>query len=255
MAIDYADYERLGVERRGDVLVVRIQHPGNGAEHTELSRLFCQVRADDVKVVVITGVANTFMPLADMTWYASVGEEDWLRLMREGKWLLRDLADLPQPVVVGLNGPAVGLGASIATLADVIIAADDASMSDAHVTMGLVAGDGGAMTFPLSMGLHRTKAFYLMNQTLSAKELHDAGVVAEVVPREQLEDRVLAVAEEIAAAPSEALQWTKMVLNRGLQMSLLLGAEASMGHEGWSWHLRTAQDKHSALQPRGAEGG
>ena len=246
----YDSYRELRVEREGDVLTVGLEKPGNGEKHSELSRLFAEVRADDVRVVVLTGAGDQFMPHANMQWYASVGEKDWLRLMREGKWLLRDMAELPQPIVVALNGDAVGLGASIASFADVIVAAEEATMTDRHLAMSLVAGDGGALSLPLSMGVHRAKAFYLLSKPLTARELHEAGVVTEVVPRDRLDEAVRAVVETLLAQSREALQWTKMVLNRQLQHSLLLGNEVSMGHEGWSWHLADAQRDHEAIKRR-----
>ncbi|HEX9833746.1 MAG TPA: enoyl-CoA hydratase/isomerase family protein [Mycobacterium sp.] len=244
----YAKFRELDVQRDGDVVTVRICHPGNGEEHTEFSRLFCEIRSDDVKVVVLTGEGDTFMPLADMRWYASVGEGDWLRLMREAKWLLRDMVELPQPIVVGLNGAAVGLGASIASFGDIIVAAEGATFGDSHLAMDLVAGDGGCLTLPLSIGVHRAKSFYLLGQTLSAQELFDAGLVTKVVPRDQLDNAVAAVVDRLLEMPREALQWSKMALNRLNQLSVLLGAEASLGHEGWSWHLAQAQRKHDAIR-------
>lgn len=249
----YTDYRELRVEREGDVLTVGLEKPGNGQKHTELSRLFAEVRADDVRVVVLTGAGTEFMPHADMQWYAGVGERDWLRLMREGKWLLRDMVELPQPIVVALNGDAVGLGASIASFADIIVAAEEATMTDRHLAMSLVAGDGGALSLPLSMGVHRAKAFYLLSKPLTARELHEAGVVTEVVPRDRLDEAVRAVVETLLAQSREALQWTKMVLNRQLQHALLLGNEVSMGHEGWSWHLADAQRDHEAIKHRARE--
>lgn len=244
----YDSYTELRVERTGDVLTVGLEKPGNGAKHTELSRLFAEIRSDDVRVVVLTGAGNDFMPHANMQWYASVGERDWLRLMREAKWLIRDLVELPQPVVVALNGDAVGLGASIASFADIIVAADTATMTDRHLAMSLVAGDGGALSLPLSMGVHRAKAFYLLNRPLTAQELMESGVVTQVVPRAELEDAVQRVVDELLSQSREALQWTKMVLNRQYQLSVLLGAEASLGHEGWSWHLADAQRDHDAIK-------
>jgi enoyl-CoA hydratase/carnithine racemase len=253
--VRYDGYRELRLEREGDVLTVGLEKPGNGEKHTELSRLFAEVRADDVKVVVLTGAGDAFMPHANMQWYASVGERDWLRLMREGKWLIRDMVELPQPIVVGLNGDAVGLGASIASFGDVIVAADTAVMSDRHLAMSLVAGDGGALSLPLSMGVHRAKAFYLLNKPMTAHELLEAGVVTTVVPRERLDDAVREVVEQLLSQSREALQWTKMVLNRQYQMSLLLGADSSLGHEGWSWHLADAQRDHREIQRRAREEG
>jgi enoyl-CoA hydratase len=248
--VRYDSFTELRVQRAGDVLTVGLEKPGNGAKHTELSRLFAELRADDVRVVVLTGSGDAFMPHANMQWYASVGERDWMRLMREGKWLIRDMVELPQPIVVALNGDAVGLGASIASFADIIIAADTAVMSDRHLAMSLVAGDGGALSLPLSMGVHRAKAFYLLNQPMTAAQLLEAGVVAKVVPRAELDDAVRTVVQQLLAQSREALQWTKMVLNRHYQLSVLLGAEASLGHEGWSWHLADAQRDHEAIKRR-----
>jgi enoyl-CoA hydratase/carnithine racemase len=246
----YESYQELRVERDGDVLTVGLEKPGNAEKHSELSRLFAELRADDVRVVVLTGAGTEFMPHANMQWYASVGERDWLRLMREGKWLLRDMAELPQPIVVALNGDAVGLGASIASFADIIVAAEEATFTDRHLAMSLVAGDGGALSLPLSMGVHRAKAFYLLNKPLTAAELHEIGVVTEVVPRDRLDEAVHGVVETLLGQSREALQWTKMLLNRQLQHSLLLGNEASLGHEGWSWHLADAQRDHEAIKRR-----
>jgi enoyl-CoA hydratase len=244
----YEKFRELDVQRDGDVLTIRILRSGNGEEHSEFSRLFCEIRSDDVKVVVLTGEGNSFMPLADMRWYATVGERDWLRLMREAKWLLRDMVELPQPIVVGLNGAAVGLGASLASFGDIIVAAEGASFGDSHLAMDLVAGDGGCLTLPLSIGVHRAKEFYLLRQTLTAQQLFDAGLVSKVVPRDQLDDAVAEVVDKLLELPREALQWTKMALNRLNQLSVLLGAEASLGHEGWSWHLAGARQKHDAVR-------
>jgi enoyl-CoA hydratase len=245
--ISYDEFRELKVERSGDILTVTIEKPGNGHEHTELSRLFGQIRHDDVAVVVLTGVGDYFMPLADMSWYATVDQSDWQRLMREGRWLIRDMVELPQPIVVSLNGDAVGLGASIMSFADVIIAASGVTIRDAHISMGLVAGDGGVLSFPLSMGVHRAKAFYLLGQSLTAEELHASGVIAEVVPRDSLDARVREVALQLASQPHEALQWTKAALNRAAQLALVTG-DSALTYEGWSWHLPPAQANHDRLR-------
>jgi enoyl-CoA hydratase/carnithine racemase len=247
--MNYVEFEELDVAVDGPVLIVTMQRPGNGREHTELSQLFSTVRSDrDIAVVVLTGVGDTFMPLADMSWYATVDEDDWLRLMREAKWLLRDMVELPQPIVVAMNGDAVGLGASILTFGDVIIAADGATIRDSHISMALVAGDGGAISLPLSIGLHRTKAFYLLNQTLDARELLACGVVAEVVDRDAVLPRAVAVARELAALPREAVQWTKAAINRPAVQAVAAGADGALGHEGWTWHLQQAQQRHVAIR-------
>lgn len=242
----YDDYSAVKVRRDGDVLTVTLNRPDHknaftAEMHTEFTRLFHDIRSDDVRVVVLTGAGEHFSVAADLQWYAGIDENEWLRLMREAKWIVHDMLAIPQPIVVAMNGDAIGLGSSIVSLADFVVAVEGATLADHHAAMGLVCGDGGAMTYPLSMGLQRAKEFFMLGREFTASELKEMGVFTEVVPRTDLDSAVDQITEKLLQVPREAMQWTKTTLNRMAQFSSFLSTDYALGHEGWSWHLPPSQ--------------
>lgn len=243
---DYSEYKHIQVKREGRVLRLTLnsgdRNAFSEAMHTECSRIFSEIRADDeASVVVLTGAGKYFSIAAEMGWYGNITAGDWLRLMREARQIVHDMLALPQPIVIRMNGDAMGLGASLVGLGDFIVAAKGARLGDHHVQMGLVCGDGGAMTFPFSMGLQRAKEFYLLGREFTVEELHDMGVVTSVAAREELDAATDAVVNKLLEAPKEALLWTKATLNRMAQFSDFIGTDYSLAYEGWSWHLDPSQ--------------
>ena len=118
-----------------------------------------------------------------MNWFPALRAPDRLHeLRREGKQIVWDLLDVEVPIVCALNGSAVGLGASIALLCDVIVMADNAVIRDPHVQVGLVAGDGGAAIWPLLLGPLAAKRHLMLGEPLGADEALRLGVAAEVCP-------------------------------------------------------------------------
>jgi enoyl-CoA hydratase/carnithine racemase len=257
----YERYQELKVDRDGGVLTITLNRPAqqnavNARMHEEFTRIFTDVRADEeARVIVITGAGDSFCNAADIDWYVTIEETEWLRIIREAKWIIQDIMTVPQPIVIGLNGNAMGFGSSLVTLGDLVIAAEGAVMGDHHAGFGLVCGDGGAMTLPFTMGLNRAKEYLMLGREYSAEELLQMGVVNRVVPRDRLDAELKEVANQLAEMPSEALQWTKTTLNRVVQFSALLSLESAMGHEGWTWHLRPArkllEDFKASLQEQG----
>lgn len=243
---DYSKYTELVVERKGEVLRVTMNRPDTknaftAEMHTQFSNLFHEIRSDDVRVVVLTGAGDYFSIAADLDWYGGIDSDEWLRLMREAKWIVQDMLALPQPLVVAMNGDAMGLGSSLVSMADFVIAAQGARLGDHHAGMGLVCGDGGAMTYPFSMGMQRAKEFFMLGREFGVEELHAMGVVTRVVPRAQLEAEVDDVVASLLKVPKEALEWTKATLNRMVNFSSFLGTDYALGHEGWSWYLEPSQ--------------
>ena len=91
--------------------------------------------------------------VTDFNWFPELQDNEALEhLRRDAKQLIWDLLDVELPIVVAINGHAIGLGASIALLSDVIFMADSATLADPHVRVGIVAGDGGAAIWPLVLG-------------------------------------------------------------------------------------------------------
>lgn len=246
---DYSSYKSLVVERSeaGDVLTLTMNGPeiknaATAEMHTEISEIFKEIRSDDdARVVVFTGAGEIFSHTADLAWYSRIDSRDWIRLMREAKQMVHDMLALPQPLVIRMNGDAIGLGSSYVSLGDFVVAVAGAKVGDHHLGMGLVCGDGGAMTYPFSMGLQRAKEFFMLGREFTVEELHEIGVVTKVVPRDQLDAAVQEVVDKLLESPKEALEFTKMTLNRMMQFSSFLSTDFALGHEGWTWYLPASQ--------------
>jgi enoyl-CoA hydratase/carnithine racemase len=142
----------IGVAREGDVLVATIDRPGSelnavdGQLHADLAALFARLKRESTaRAVLLTGSKRAFSAGGDYAWFPTLRSVEQLEhLRRDAKQMIWDLLDVELPIVAGLNGPAVGLGASVALLCDVVVMADSAVIADPHVRIGVVAGDGGA---------------------------------------------------------------------------------------------------------------
>ena len=215
-------YGSLRLERLGDVLRVTIANPRNqlntvDAEvHAELARLFRELRREDeARAVVLTGSGRAFSAGGDFDWFGQIkgaGAIDHVR--RDGKQIIWDLLDVEVPIVAAVNGPAVGLGASIALLCDVIFMADTATISDPHVKVGIVAGDGGAPIWTLALGPARAKRYLLTGDPVTAAEAERLGLVNAVVPAERLQEEALGFARRLAGGAPLAIRHTKLAVNK-----------------------------------------
>jgi enoyl-CoA hydratase len=125
----------------------------------------------------------------------------------------------------------MGLGCQLALLADITVAGKRAAFSDGHMVAGIAAGDGGALIWPLLVGLAQSKRYLLTGDTLNAEHAQSIGLIAEVVDDDQLEPRALEWAERLVAAPSEAIGFTKLVLNQWLRLGALIGLDSGLAGE------------------------
>jgi enoyl-CoA hydratase len=124
------------------------------------------------------------------------------------------MLEVEKPVVAMVNGPAMGLGLTIALLSDLVVAAEDAVLGDPHVGLGAVAGDGVAIVLPLVIGPHRAKELLLTGRSISGAQAAAMGMINRAVLSEDLESVAYELAKELAAQPSYAVRATKMVVNR-----------------------------------------
>ena len=201
-----SDYQALHFERIGDVLRVTIDHPDSklnavdGLLHEELTRLFADLKREDrARAVVFTGRGPAFSAGGDFAWFPSLDDMQKLEhLRRDAKQMIWDLLDVQVPIVAAINGPAIGLGASLALLCDVVYMADGATIADPHVRVGIVAGDGGAAIWPLAVGPARAKEYLLTGDPVPAAEAERIGLVNRVVPAADLADEALAFATRLA---------------------------------------------------------
>ncbi len=145
--------------------------------------------------------------------------------------MIWDLLDVQLPIVAAINGPAVGLGASLALLCDVIFMADTATIADPHVRVGIVAGDGGVVIWPLVLGPARAKQYLLTGDPVGAVEAERIGLVNRVVPAAELEREALAFAQRLADAAPLAVQYTKLAVNKLVKDALNVAFDTSTALE------------------------
>ena len=165
------------------------------------------------------------------------------RINMEGaRRLINNLLGVEQPLIAAVNGDAVGLGATVALFCDVIYMAETARIGDPHVRVGLVAGDGGAVIWPLLVGPARAKEMLLTGDLLSAKDAERMGLVNRVVPADQLMPTAMALAARLAKGPTKALRWTKLAVNKWLREQVNLVLDTSLGLEWVSMGLQDHQE-------------
>ena len=125
----------------------------------------------------------------------------------------------------------MGLGATLALFCDIVIAVETARISDAHIKVGLVTGDGGSVMWPLLVGPQRAKEYLMRGKVLNGKKAEEIGLVNYAFPKEQVLDEAMKIAREIAAQPMWAVRWTKASVNKQLKAQVNLVGELSIAYE------------------------
>ena len=256
--LEAAEFETLKLERLGDVLRVTISHPHSPLNavdatlHAELTTLFRELRRETrARAVVLTGSGRAFSAGGDFGWFPELREPGRLEALRlEAKHLIWDLVDCELPIVAAVNGPAVGLGASIALLCDVILAADTAHFADPHVRVGLVAGDGGAAIWPLLLGPARAKQYLLTGDPVPAAEAERIGLINQVVPAAELAERALAFAARLAGGAPLAIRYTKLAVNKLVKDALNVAFDTSTALELLTFHSEDHREALAALEEK-----
>lgn len=252
------DYDFLDVTFEQGLLTLCLNRPellnaSNLKMESELCHFFTEVSHDqDVLAVVITGKGKAFCGGGDFEYIREGIEqpEKFFQGMTYGKRLVFAMLDCSKPVVAKINGPAVGLGASIALLCDVSFAAKSAIISDPHVAIGLVAGDGGAVIWPQLIGYNRAKQFLFTGDPIPAAKAAEIGLINEVVDDEALDAAVTAYAHKLMAMPPYALRWTKASINIGLKQIAHSVMDASMAYEGLSNMTEEHQQAFSKMEAK-----
>jgi len=205
------------VTRKGPVTIVTLSRPEvyNALHidaHFELNAVFDDFCADPEQwVAIVTGAGDkAFCAGNDLKWQAAGGKRGWDKGGFAG---LTSRFDCDKPIIARVNGHAVGLGATIALLCDIIIAADHAKIGDPHVNAGLVAGDGGALIWPQLIGFARAKEYLFTGDLMTAAEAERIGLINHVVPADQLDEKVYGLARRLAGGAMRSIRWTKQAIN------------------------------------------
>ena len=245
--MDYTRYKELIIEKQGSVAVVTFNRPQllNAVTmelHTELEHLWVDLAHDEeINAIVLTGAGRAFSAGGNikkmLERYRT--DEGWKQLTTTGfrsKNLLRNMLEVPQPIVSAVNGDAMGVGATLALCSDISVMAETARIGDTHVKVGLVAGDGGAVIWPMLIGAAKAKECLLLGRVLNGIEAAQMGLVNHAVPVEQVLPKAMELARELASLPPLAVRWTKQAANMHIKAQFNLVFDAGAAHEMLTFH-------------------
>jgi enoyl-CoA hydratase len=220
--------EEIQVTEDGPIRVIRLNRPDNlnatnHVLHQGLAELFPQLDADlDARVAVLTGNGRAFSAGGDFEYIDELVRDPDLRKLSltHGRQIVSGMVACRLPVVAAVNGPAVGLGCSLVALSDIVYMAESAHLADPHVLIGLVAADGGPITWPLLTSLQLAKEYSLTGDRIPAERAAAIGLVNHVCADDEVFDQAMACAKKIAALPRGAVEDTKRILNLHLERAV-----------------------------------
>jgi enoyl-CoA hydratase/carnithine racemase len=239
---DYSRYQCIKVEKEGKMATLTLNRPDslnavNPQLHRELEEIWVDVAQDtDINAILLTGAGRAFCAGGDVKGMASraggeEGKRHSLMTPAGARRLIQNILEVEQPIIGAINGDAVGLGATIALFCDVVVASEKARFGDTHVKVGIVAGDGGAVIWPLLIGVSRAKEFLMTGRLINAVEAERIGLINYVVPQEEVLPKARALAQELADGPTWAIRWTKLSVNKWLKEQVNTILDASLAYE------------------------
>lgn len=244
---NYGIYEFLQVEISEGVALLTLNRPEqyNAISmpcHHELEKVWLDLAADErVRAIVITGAGKAFSSGGDLkAMIDRHGKEEGrlhaLNCPGSTRRLWQNMLEVPQPIIAAVNGHAIGVGATLALMADISIIANEAKFGDTHTGVGMVAGDGGAVIWPLLIGPNKAKEYLMRGKLLSGIEAFELGLINHAHPKEHVLEEALDIAAELAAKPRYAVSWTKLSVNKWLKDQLNLILDASIAYEMLTTH-------------------
>jgi enoyl-CoA hydratase/carnithine racemase len=217
------------LERRGAVALIWLDHPpvnvlSAAVLEALLSRL-AEVERDATirSVLLLSAVEKAFAAGADLREMAPMSPGQARVHGSRGQAVTRAIERLPLPVVAAVHGSCLGGGCEVALSCDLVVASEDAIFGQPEIKLGIIPGWGGTRRLPRRVGAARARDWILTGRSIPAKEAELAGWVSRVVPRSELLDRSLELAQELATKPSLPLAAAKYALNSAIDPSLESG--------------------------------
>lgn len=246
-------FETLRIETTGFITTVTLCRPEllnrfDGKAHSEL--LIALTLLGTIahhRVIVLQAEGRVFSAGGDLEEVARLQCDPVhrTRMFDEARAVVSGMIALEVPVIVAMHGDAIGLGASLVVLSDIVVASRNAGICDPHVAIGLAAGDGGCMGWPAAAGLMRAKRYLLTGERIDAETAFMSGIVSDLVDTpEEVAACARQIAERIASLAPLAVKCTKRALNTTMTELYQSGFEVSC-----------ALEEQTAMSEDVAEGG
>jgi len=231
----------IDVRADGALRIITLNRPDdlnavNDNLHVGLARLWQRLTDDPTaRAAVLTGAGKAFSAGGDFAYLAELAEDADLRAktIRDGREIVLGMARCRIPLVAAVNGPAVGLGCSLVALSDIVYIAKDAFLADPHVQVGLVAADGGPLTWPLHISLMLAKEYALTGTKIRAERAVELGLANHVAEDPVAE--AIACAKRVLELPQQAVESTKRLLNIHLERAVLASLDYALSAESQSF--------------------
>jgi enoyl-CoA hydratase len=244
-------FNSIALSRKGRLLTITLNRPDtlNAVSfdmHEDLVNAFHFAASDNASdVVVFTGAGRAFSAGGDLKRMKEVTKKPELfdQDARSAKRIVYAMLDLEKPLICRMNGHAIGLGATLALMCDIVFAADTAKIGDPHVSVGLVAGDGGAVIWPQRIGFGRAKEYLFTGDLLTAQKAEDIGLINHSVPADELDAAVDAFCQRLLNGATDAIRWSKVVVN--LELKRIAHALMDPGIAYESLSVRTADHREA----------
>lgn len=225
-------FQTLQYTEDGRVASIRLDRPKkknalNGQMRLELETLFTEIaQKENIGAVIVTGGAEIFCAGADISEIQETkSAEAAYKHAREFQLLFDKLEALPQPVIAAVSGYALGGGCEFTLACDFRIASDTARFGLPEIKIGAFPGGGGTQRLSRLIGLAKAKEMIYTGDPITSEQALAAGLVLKVVSRENLMAETNSFAGKLAALPRLALQASKVLINRSLEVDLTSGLE------------------------------
>ncbi|API59901.1 enoyl-CoA hydratase [Tardibacter chloracetimidivorans] len=236
------DYQTIRFQRRGRALYVIFNQPDSrnafaAQSHTELSHVFETAALDaESDIVVVTGEGHSFSAGGNVPAMRANHESPELMYaaVREAKRVVRSMLECDKPIVAKINGDSIGLGATVALLADVAIATNTSRIADPHNAVALIAGDGGSVIWPQLIGFGRARHYLLTGDRITGSEAANIGLIYKSVEAAELDATVDAYVDRLLELPARSLRWTKETYTLPLKQLATLMMDTGMAYEAVS---------------------
>ncbi|XP_068142575.1 enoyl-CoA delta isomerase 2 [Drosophila tropicalis] len=234
--MSYSGYQELLVKKQGKILLIEFNNPKkknalNGIAYAELGRVLREVNEDeDITIVVFTGTGDYFTAGNDLSQGSTDAGNDMMAYLKKSNDTFREMVlgfiNCQKLIVSLVNGPAIGIGATIVGLSDLAWCAEQAYFLTPFTKLGLVPEGGSSYLLPLILGRSKATEMLLLNEKLSATDAYNFNLVSRIFKTDELKSVIWPKLEEYSRFPPNSMREGKRLIRENFLANLLHANDA-----------------------------